>query len=114
MCNCESAGADVAISYNEVVLDKTYYVYITTNKYNQVLYTGATKNLARRILEHKYHLSQGFTSKYNCGKLVYCEPQSSMEKALARENQIKSWSRTKKLKLIWSINPEMKDLLPHL
>ncbi|MCL4397735.1 GIY-YIG nuclease family protein [Patescibacteria group bacterium] len=91
-------------------MEEKYFVYITTNKYNQVLYTGSTKNLIRRATEHKYHLSQGFSSWYNATKLVYFEEVPTLEAALKREKQIKSWSRVKKLKLIWSKNLLMKDL----
>ncbi len=91
-------------------MQEKYFVYITTNKWNRVLYTGVTKNITRRITEHKYKLSQGFTARYNAGKLVYFEEYSDPRTAIAREKQIKAGSRLKKLRLIWSINPKMEDL----
>ena len=40
-----------------------YYIYILTNKTNNVLYTGITNNLERRVGEHKGKLIAGFTKK---------------------------------------------------
>ena len=85
-------------------------IYIMTNKYNKVLYTGVTSNLLRRITEHKEKTIEGFTSRYNITKLVYYEEYNTMEEAIAREKQIKGGSRQKKLDLIKSKNPEWKDL----
>jgi len=89
----------------------SYFVYIMTNKYNNVLYTGVTNNLERRSSEHKLKLLPGFTSKYNVSKLVYYEMFEDINAAIAREKQIKAGSRQKKLDLVNSINPEWKDLL---
>ena len=54
-------------------MNKQYYIYILTNKTNNVLYTGVTNNLEKRAYEHKFKLINGFTSKYNVNKLVYFE-----------------------------------------
>ncbi len=85
-------------------------IYIMANKNNQVLYTGVTSNLLRRVIEHKEKTVAGFTSQYNVTKLVYYEEYATMEEAIAREKQIKGGSRQKKLDLIKSKNPEWKDL----
>ena len=87
-----------------------YFVYILTNKTNKVLYTGVTNNLERRLYEHKNHLVDGFSSKYNTNKLVYYEVSESVESAIAREKQIKSYRRDKKIALINESNSEWKDL----
>jgi putative endonuclease len=87
-----------------------YYVYILTNWSNKVLYTGVTNNLERRIYEHKNKLVPGFTEKYNVTKLVYFDSSSDVKAAIAREKQIKGWTRQKKIDLIESMNPEWKDL----
>ncbi|EGC82689.1 GIY-YIG nuclease family protein [Anaerococcus prevotii] len=87
-----------------------YFVYILTNKTNKVLYTGVTNNLERRLYEHKNHLVDGFSSKYNTTKLVYYEVSESVESAIAREKQIKSYRRDKKIALINELNSEWKDL----
>jgi len=88
---------------------KTYYVYIMTN-HSGTLYTGATNNLERRVYEHKHKLIPGFTSKYNITKLVYYEECNGDRVALAREKQIKGWSRAEKIALIESANPEWREL----
>ena len=88
-----------------------YYVYILTNKYCTVLYTGVTNDLIRRIYEHKNHLDKdSFTSKYNVTKLVYFEETSDIRAAIEREKQIKSWNRERKTSLIMSMNPDWRDL----
>ena len=87
-----------------------YFVYILTNKTNKVLYTGVTNNLERRLYEHKNHLVDGFSSKYNTNKLVYYEVSESIESAIAREKQIKAYRRDKKIALINELNSEWKDL----
>ena len=87
-----------------------YFVYILTYKTNKVLYTGVTNNLERRLYEHKNHLVDGFSSKYNTTKLVYYEVSESIESAIAREKQIKAYRRDKKIALINELNSEWKDL----
>ena len=86
------------------------FVYILTNSNNNVLYTGVTNNLQRRIYEHRTHHLQGFTKKYNCTKLVYYEIHDEIETAIAREKQIKAGSRAKKLALIRKMNATWEDL----
>ena len=86
------------------------WVYILTNHNNKVLYTGVTNNIYRRSYEHSTKVNQGFAEKYNAYKLVYCEEISSKNDAIAREKQIKGWTRQKKIALIESINPDWNDL----
>ena len=89
---------------------KYYFVYILTNKNNHVLYTGVTNNLIRRIAEHKAGFGSKFTKKYNVHKLLYYETYEDITEAIAREKQIKSGSRKKKLDLINSMNSAWEDL----
>jgi putative endonuclease len=86
-----------------------YYVYILTNA-SRTLYVGMTNNLERRMFEHKQKLVPGFTRKYNITKLAYFEVTGDVHAALAREKQIKSWSRNKKSELIEQRNPTWRDL----
>jgi len=89
---------------------KTYYVYMLANKYNNVLYTGVTNDLVRRVYEHKNKLVKGFTYQYNVDKLVYFEQTENSISAIEREKQIKNWSRPKKNFLVNRGNPEWLDL----
>ncbi|WP_342239956.1 GIY-YIG nuclease family protein [Inquilinus sp. OTU3971] len=86
------------------------FVYIMANKRNGTLYTGVTSNLQRRVYEHREGLIPGFTSRYGCKLLVWCEPHTSMIDAIAREKQIQGGSRKKKLGLIEAMNPDWRDL----
>jgi putative endonuclease len=81
-----------------------------TNKRNDVLYTGITNNLKKRVNEHKEKLVDGFTKKYNINKLVYYEIFDSSCSAITREKQIKGTSRQKKVNLIKTLNPDWDDL----
>jgi len=74
------------------------------------LYTGMTNNLEARMYEHKNKLVRGFTQRYNIGRLVYFEVYSDVRQAIAREKQVKSWRRSKKIALIESTNPTWEDL----
>jgi putative endonuclease len=87
-----------------------YYVYILTNKYHSVLYTGVTNDLERRFFEHKQKKIKGFTQKYNIDKLVFYEVFDYIDTAIKREKQIKGYSRIKKTKLIDEFNKEWEDL----
>ncbi len=93
---------------------KQFYVYIMTNKYNTVLYTGVTNNLQRRVYEHREKLVDGFTKRYNVNKLVFFEVFEDASSAIAREKQIKAGSRQKKIDLINGMNKEWKDLYDQL
>lgn len=90
------------------------YIYLLTNKYNNVLYTGVTNNLIRRVYEHKTKLVKGFTQKYNVDRLVYYEACSNIVEAIQREKQIKGWTRKRKNTLVNTLNPQWEDLYPLL
>ena len=91
------------------------YTYIMTNKVRTVLYTGSTSNLYQRVAKHKEHFyAGGFPDKYNVELLVYYETVDRIEEAIAREKQLKGWTRAKKEALINKVNPEWKDLFDGL
>ena len=85
-----------------------YYVYILTNR-SGTLYTGVTNDLARRVYQHQAGLS-GFTGRYRLTKLVYFEVTDDIRGAIAREKQIKGWTRARKLDLVRSQNRAWRDL----
>ena len=84
-------------------------VYIVANRRNGTLYTGVTSNLPRRVHEHRVATVQGFASKYGCKCLVWYELHDAIASAIAREKQIKAGSRSRKIALIESQNPDWRD-----
>ena len=88
---------------------RIFYVYITANR-NPRLYTGVTSDFRRRMWQHRAGICDGFTKKYNVTRLVYFECTEDPRAAIAREKRIKGWLRTKKIRLIESVNPEWDDL----
>ena len=91
-------------------MEKAYFVYILTNLWHTVLYTGVTSDLKARVYQHREKLLPGFTARYNVSKLVYYEPYGDILDAIAREKQIKAGSRQKKIDLVNTTNTEWRDL----
>ncbi|QOD61351.1 GIY-YIG nuclease family protein [Polaribacter haliotis] len=90
---------------------KPGFVYILTNKNNTTLYIGVTADLEQRIKQHKSKINKkSFTARYNLSKLVYYEAFQMIGDAIAREKQLKSGNRAKKIALIESMNPEWEEL----
>jgi len=81
---------------------------------NGTLYTGVTSSLVHRAWQHREGLTGGFTKQYGCKLLVWFELHATMPEAIAREKQIKSGSRAKKLALIEAKNPDWNDLFPEI
>ncbi len=91
-------------------MENTYYVYILSSWDNKLIYVGVTNNIIRRVYEHKNELVDGYTKKYHIKKLVYLEYCNDINAAIAREKQIKGWTRAKKNALIEKQNPNWKEL----
>jgi len=89
-----------------------YHIYILTNQNKTVLYTGVTNNLKERILQHYQNrqTTNSFTGKYSAYYLLFYEPYQNINNAIAREKEIKGWTRQKKWQLINSFNPKGKFL----
>ena len=92
------------------IYERDYFVYIMTNTWNTVLYTGVTNNLSSRVSQHKRGIGSKFTAKYRVTRLVYFERFQDINQAIAREKQLKAGSRKKKVALIESLNPTWRDL----
>jgi len=90
-----------------MIRDYTFYVYILTNPAKTVLYIGFTGNMVERLKQHKQGIgtTKAFTGKYYAYKLVYYEVYQYVNEAIAREKQLKKWSRSKKEWLINQENP---------
>jgi putative endonuclease len=89
--------------------EREYSTYIVASR-TRVLYIGVTGNIGARVRQHREKRSPGFTADYNCHRLVYFERYSTPGAAIAREKQLKGWTRAKKLALIERANPTWIDL----
>jgi putative endonuclease len=89
----------------------SYWTYIITNTYNKVLYVGFTKDLKKRITEHREKTyKSSFSARYNLDKLVYFEMHKTIQAARKREILIKNWNREWKDNLVQEMNPDWKDI----
>jgi len=84
------------------------------SKRNGTLYTGVTSNLVKRVWEHKHHIFEGFTTKYNVTLLVWYAVHETMESAIQHEKVIKNWKREWKINAIEAMNPGWRDLYTDL
>ncbi len=87
----------------------TYYVYILSGA-NNFLYIGVTNELARRLQQHRQKSGSRYTAKYDVTRLVFYEEFQYVNDAIAREKQLKSWRRSKKVELVEMVNPKWQDL----
>jgi putative endonuclease len=90
--------------------DYHFWVYIITNRNHSVLYIGVTNSLALRTWQHHEGTGANFPAAYRCSKLIYSEYYSDVRDAIARETQLKKWSRAKKVALINRMNPSWRVL----
>ena len=88
------------------------YVYILTNIGRTVLYIGVTNDLTRRLFEHRASNGDAskFTGRYQADLLVYFELWFDAAQAIAREKQLKGWTRAKKDALVNTLNPDWTDI----
>jgi putative endonuclease len=91
-----------------------YYVYILASRPGGAIYIGVTRDLVRRVYEHKTSAVPGHTKRYGIDKLVYFEQYSAVHDALQREKNMKHWPRAYKTRLIAQSNPTWRDLYPEI
>ncbi len=89
-------------------MNKTFYVYVMTNRSRVVLYTGVTNDLARRTWEHQNAEVKGFTKTYRVNRLVYYEACDDPRVAISREKEIKGWRRSRKNALVEAAESKME------
>jgi putative endonuclease len=91
-----------------------FYVYLLASRKQGTLYLGVTRDLVRRVYQHREKLTPGFTSRYDVGRLVWFEVYDDPVNAITREKEIKKWRRSWKIALIEKDNPEWRDLYPEI
>ena len=71
---------------------RVYYVYILTSPGKKILYIGVTNSMSLRLKQHLKNKGQQTTwaGKYYCYKLIYYETFLYIDKAIAREKQLKN------------------------
>jgi putative endonuclease len=87
-----------------------YYVYLLSSQRNGTLYIGVTRDLVRRVYQHKTKETPGFASRYGVQRLVWFETYDDPTNAIQREKELKKWKRAWKLRLIEESNPQWRDL----
>ena len=91
-----------------------FYVYLLASRKQGTLYLGVTRDLVRRVYQHREKLTPGFTSRYDIRRLVWFEVYDDPVNAIEREKEIKKWRRAWKIALIEKDNPDWKDLYPEI
>ena len=88
-----------------------FWVYILSNR-SHILYIGMTNNLRVRIAEHRKGKPGSFSTRYKLDRLVYYETYQYVNNAIAREKELKHWTRAQKIALIESTNLTWEELIP--
>ena len=88
---------------------RQFYIYLLASE-SRRLYTGVTNDLHARVYQHKHPIGETFGSRHHIHKLVYFEVTRNPRTAITREKQLKAGSRSKKIALINTMNPEWRDL----
>jgi putative endonuclease len=92
----------------------SYYVYILASRRDGAIYVGITRDLVKRVFEHRSKAAPGFTARYNITMLVWFEAYDDPLTAIAREKEIKKWRRSWKVDLIVKTNPNWDDLFAEI
>ena len=92
-------------------MSRTFYLYILASP-SRSLYIGVTNDLSRRLHKHRTGVASAFTRQYSVHRLVHVESATNPRDAIARETQLKRWTRRKKIALIEATNPKWQELAP--
>ena len=76
------------------------------------MYIGVTRDLERRLAEHRDGRGSRFAAKYNLHRLVWFKPFAMLADAIKEEKRLKAWKRQWKIDLIETTNPTWKNLTP--
>src|SRR5688500_3929434 len=95
-------------------MEKQPTVYILASARRGTLYIGVTSDLVSRTWQHRQHMVDGFTKKYDVTRLVWYELHAGMVEAITREKQLKKWNRSWKIRLVEERNPTWSDLWPEI
>ena len=95
-------------------MEKQPCVYLLASRRNGTLYAGVTSDLVGRTWQHREHVVEGFSKRYEVTRLVWYELHLTMESAIQREKRIKKWNRAWKVRLIDETNPSWRDLWPDI
>ena len=93
---------------------RAMYVYLMASRKDGTLYLGVTRDLVRRVYQHRNKTLKGFTSRYAVDRLVWFETYDDPTTAIEREKVIKKWRREWKIRLINEFNPDWRDLYPDI
>ena len=88
-----------------------FWVYILSSR-SRNLYVGITNTLPGRVRSHREQHPRAHTAHYNIHRLVYFEYFQYVRNAIAREKELKRWTREQKIALIEKVNPTWDDLIP--
>lgn len=88
---------------------KSYWVYILSSR-SKVLYIGVTNDIETRVAQHRAGQGGAFTKCYKVHQLVHLEGYPDVRDAIAREKELKGWTRAKKVALIEAANASGRDL----
>jgi len=104
------AGLVPATPLRHAEVVRQYYLYILASRPGGAIYVGVTRDLVRRLYEHRNGFVDGHTKTYNIKQLVYFEVYATARDAIQREKNIKHWPRAWKTRLIAQMNPTWRDL----
>src|SRR3546814_6958720 len=73
------------------------------------VYIGVTSDLRKRVWQHREGIIEGFTKRYGCKLLVWCEAFESIHDARQFEERLKKWNRAGKIRRIEENNHEWDE-----